>query len=335
MKEPDSRPASRLRFSKDEMPDEMAETKPRRKVRWQLDTPVEATQKSVSHSSVSQAEDGSSPRVNDAQALGSEITTESDMPAEYRNDPLPRGNATPHKSGEASTRPLFTRTKKRPGSRSDEPQPRKATLSFEENAPKQPSKMTHQPQHRVSALVSDSLHRETQTSNEDGNVGVTATDQGIAAVEGIAHSMENAHHSHQLRKHRKSVQAASAPGSAHSSGFTSLQTERAASSCTAHPPVQPLAIQLQVVCIPFRGITDIMHQLLAVIPCPKLTRSGQSGRGTSLQEAERLQAEPTRRRRAQRQQPKKRPPPSKGWERCSSARKAALCWCCWLPCSPS
>lgn len=224
MKEPDSRPASRLRFSKDEMPDEMAETKPRRKVRWQLDTPVEATQKSVSHSSVSQAEDGSSPRVNDAQALGSEITTESDMPAEYRNDPLPRGNATPHKSGEASTRPLFTRTKKRPGSRSDEPQPRKATLSFEENAPKQPSKMTHQPQHRVSALVSDSLHRETQTSNEDGNVGVTATDQGIAAVEGIAHSMENAHHSHQLRKHRKSVQAASAPGSAHSSGFTSLQT---------------------------------------------------------------------------------------------------------------
>lgn len=224
MKEPDSRPASRLRFSKDEIPEETTETKSKRKIRWQLDSPVEATQKSVTQPSVSQATDGSSPRLNDVQALRSEITSEPDMPAEYRNDPLPRGNATPDKSGEAPTRPLFTRTKKRPGSRSDEPQPRKAALSFEENTPKQPSKMKHQPQHRVSALVSDSLHRETQTSNEDGNVGVTAADQGITAVEGMAHSLENAHHSHQLRKHRKSVQEASTPGGAYSTGSTSLQT---------------------------------------------------------------------------------------------------------------
>ena len=192
MKESDAHPASRLRFSKDELPEETTEPKPKRKVRWQLDSPVEPTQKLVSQPFVSQAEEGSSLRVNDAEAPVSEITSELDIPAEYGYEPLSRGNATPHKSGDASTRPLFTRTKKRPAPKPDEPQQRKVALSFEDNAPKQPSKMKHQPQHRVSALVSDSLHRETQASNEDGNVGVTATDQGITTVEGMAHSMENA-----------------------------------------------------------------------------------------------------------------------------------------------
>lgn len=223
MKDPDTRPASRLRFSKDEMPEETTDTKPRRKVRWQPDSPVDAAQNAVSQPSVSQMVENFTQRVNDVKAPDSEVMSEPDMLAEYGHEPPPRGNATPHKSGEASTRPLFTRTKKRSAPKLDEPQPRKATLSFEENTPKQPSKMKHQPQHRVSALVSDSLHRETQTSNEDGNVGVTAADQGITAVEGMAHSLENAHHSHQLRKHRKSVQAASAPGGAQSSGSTSLQ----------------------------------------------------------------------------------------------------------------
>ena len=224
MKEPDTRPAPRLKFSKEEIPEEMTEAKPRRKVRWQLDSPVEATQNAVSQASMSQAADRSSPRENDAHALASDLTSEPDILAEYRNEPLPRKNATSHKSGEAVNRPLFTRTKKRQTTTHGETSQRKAALSFEENAPKQPSKMMHQPQHRVSALVSDSLHREMQTSNEDGNVGVTAADQGITAVESIAHSLENAHHSHQLRKHRKSVQTASALEGAHSSGSTSLQT---------------------------------------------------------------------------------------------------------------
>lgn len=224
MKEPDSRPAPRLRFSKDERPEEATDTKHKRKVRWQLDSPADAAQNVVSQPSVSQMDENFTQRVNDAKAPDSDIMCEPDILAEYGHEPLPRGNATPHMSDDASTRPLFTRTKKRPTSKSDESQPRKATLSFEENAPKQPSKMKHQPQHRVSALVSDSLHRETQTSNEDGNVGVTAADQSITAVEGMAHALENVHHSHQLRKHRKSVQAASAPGDAHSSVSTYLQT---------------------------------------------------------------------------------------------------------------
>lgn len=224
MKEPDSRPAPRLRFSKDERPEEATDTKPKRKVRWQPDSHVDAAQNVVSQPSVSQMDENFTQRVNDAKAPDSDIMSEPDMLVKYGREPMPRGNATPHKSGDASTRPLFTRTKKRPASKPDEPQPRKATLSFEENAPKQPSKIKHQPQHHVSALVSDSLHREMQTSNEDGNVGVTATDQGITAAEGMTHSLENAHHSHSLRKHRKSVQAASTPGGAHSTGSTSLQT---------------------------------------------------------------------------------------------------------------
>ena len=275
MKEPDNRPASHLRFSKDEMPEETTDTKPKRKVRWQLDSPADAAQNVVSQPSVSQMDENFTQRVNDAKAPDSDIMCEPDILAEYGHEPLPRGNATPHMSGDASTRPLFTRTKKRPTSKPDESQPRKATLSFEENAPKQPSKMKHQPQHRVSALVSDSLHRETL----------------IAAV------------------------------------LPTCRLEQAANSCTARPPAQPLAIRLQVVCIPDRGIAGTAH-LLAVIPCPKPTRSDQSGRDTSLQEAARQQAEPTRRRRAQRQQPRKQRPQLRRWEKCSSERKAALSWCC-------
>lgn len=158
MKESDSRPAPRLRFSKAEMPEDATDTKPKRKVWWQLDSPVEATKKSVSQPSVPQAEDGFSPRVNDVQALGSEITSEPDMLSESGNEPLPRVTGIPHKSGEAPTRPLFTRTKKRPAPTPNEPAKKKASLSFEENVPKQPSRMKHQPQRRVSALVSDSLH---------------------------------------------------------------------------------------------------------------------------------------------------------------------------------
>lgn len=224
MKEPDTRPASRLRFSQDEMPDETAETKPKRKVRWQPDSPVGAAQNVVSHPSVSRVDDNPIQCANDGKAPDSEVLSEPDMLSEYGSESLPRTSAAQQKAGDAPTRPLFTRTKKRPSSRSDEAQQRKAALSFEENVPKQPSKMKHQPRHRVSALVSDSLHRETQTSNEDTNVGVTAADQGITAVEGMAHAMENAHRSRQLRKHRKSVQAASSSGGAHSSGSTSLQT---------------------------------------------------------------------------------------------------------------
>lgn len=224
MKEHEARPASRLRFSKDEMPEELTDAKPKRKVRWQPDSSAETAQDSMSQSRMSQMDDSSSTRGVNASAVVPEIASDSAMSAEQGNEPLPRTSAAQQKAGEAPARPLFTRTKKQPAPQQDGVQQKKASLSFEEDTPKQPSKMKHQPQHRVSALVSDSLHRETQTSNEDGNVGVTAADRGIAAVESMAHSMENAHHAHQLRKHRKSVQAAAPTGGAHSSGSTSLQT---------------------------------------------------------------------------------------------------------------
>ena len=85
---------------------------------------------------------------------------------------------------------------------------RSAALSFEEDTPRQPSKMKHKPRHSVSSLMSDSLHRETQHSNEDQNVSVTAVDQGIRVVEHVAHSVEDTRYSHQLRKHRSSTRAA-------------------------------------------------------------------------------------------------------------------------------
>lgn len=85
---------------------------------------------------------------------------------------------------------------------------RKSTLFFEEHAPKPPSKIRHSPQQRVSALASDSLHCETQTSNEGENIGVTAADRSISTAEGISHAVENAHRAHRLRKHRKAVESA-------------------------------------------------------------------------------------------------------------------------------
>lgn len=208
--------SSRLRFSRDELPEETIDA-PKRKQRWQLDEqrPTESDVTLTSQQALN--DEAQKPANMELDTLVQEI------PEEVPADSLPHSVQNYHSQSVPDAQGVFTRLKKRPQQQTTEPKKRATTLSFEENASKQPSFMKHKPQHKASALVSDGLHYETWHSNEDGNAGVTAADQGISAVECMARTIDDARYSHQLRSHRKTVQTATAPSPGQSNGSTALQ----------------------------------------------------------------------------------------------------------------
>ena len=152
----------------------------------------------------------------------------------------PRLDTTRHGAGETS-RHRRSSSKALPKKRtvtqkSESPKKKEAALHFEESGKKAPSRMKHKPQHRAADTLSDGLHRHTQQSNEDDNLGVTAADSGVRAVESTARMMENAHRSHQLRSQRRSDLRA---GQQNSQADTSSSQQGSSRLIHGAPPRQP------------------------------------------------------------------------------------------------
>lgn len=194
---PDSRAASRLRFSEDErLPVEQAESteKLTRKIKWQLPKEVEAkAAESVPQDTAMQ------PLQMDKAA---EIASSDEIVDEPSLDTTRHGagQTAGHRRSNSKALP-----KKRTVTMREElPKKKEAALRFEEPRKNAPSRMKHKPQHRAADALSDGLHRQTQQSNEDDNLGVNAADSGVRAIESTARTLENAHRSYQLRSQRRS-----------------------------------------------------------------------------------------------------------------------------------
>ncbi len=154
---------------------------------------------------------------------------------------------------------------------------RSAALSFEEDTPRQPSKMKHKPRHSVSTLMSDSLHRETQHSNEDQNVSVTAVDQGIRVVEHVAHSVEDTRYSNQLRKHRSTTRAAAQRDALQGGNHSRLQH---GVSANASPSANQAAASGQASAHTGSNLLSKMHQKHSIRKGYIAAKSGKTAGGT-------------------------------------------------------
>lgn len=226
---PDSRAAPRLRFSEDEqLPGEQAEPaeKLTRKIKWQLPKEAEAqVTESVPQGAAIQ------PLQKDRAA---EVTSSDEIVDEPLLGTTRHGVDETSRHRRSSSKAL---PKKRIVTQNVEPPKKKeAALRFEEQGKKAPSRMKHKPQHRAADALSDGLHRHTQQSNEDDNLGVTAADSGVRAVESTARTLENAHRSHQLRSQRRSELHA---GQRNSQAGASSSQQSSSRLIHGAPPRQP------------------------------------------------------------------------------------------------
>ena len=75
---------------------------------------------------------------------------------------------------------------------------KKARLQFEGDAPKPPSKLSHEVQKAPGRLLAEEVHRNIRES-EDENVGVQASHAAEQATETALHMGESAYHAHKLK----------------------------------------------------------------------------------------------------------------------------------------
>lgn len=79
---------------------------------------------------------------------------------------------------------------------------KKARLQFEGDAPKPPSKLSHEVQKAPGRLLSEEVHRNIRES-EDENVGIQAAHGTEQAAETALHMGESAYHAHKLKPQRE------------------------------------------------------------------------------------------------------------------------------------
>ena len=79
---------------------------------------------------------------------------------------------------------------------------KKARLQFEGDAPKPPSKLSHEVQKAPGRLLSQEVHRNIWES-EDENAGVQAAHAAERSAETALHMGESACHAHKLKPPRK------------------------------------------------------------------------------------------------------------------------------------
>ena len=79
---------------------------------------------------------------------------------------------------------------------------KKARLQFEGDAPKPPSKLSHEVKKAPGRLLSQEVHRNIRES-EDENVGVQASHAAEQATETALHMGESAYHAHKLKPQRE------------------------------------------------------------------------------------------------------------------------------------
>lgn len=75
---------------------------------------------------------------------------------------------------------------------------KKARLQFESDAPKPPSKLSHEVQKAPGRLLSQEVHRNIRES-EDENAGVQAAYAAERTAETVLHTSESAYHAHKLK----------------------------------------------------------------------------------------------------------------------------------------
>ena len=83
---------------------------------------------------------------------------------------------------------------------------KKARLQFEGDAPKPPSKLSHEVQKAPGRLVSQEVHRNIRES-EDENAGIQASHVAEQAAETALHMGESAYHAHKLKPQRELCKA--------------------------------------------------------------------------------------------------------------------------------
>ena len=83
---------------------------------------------------------------------------------------------------------------------------RKVHLRFDEDAPKAPSKLSHEVQKAPGKLVSEEAHRQVREA-EDDNAGVQAAHGAEQTAESTLHMGESAYHAHKLKPYRDVAKA--------------------------------------------------------------------------------------------------------------------------------
>lgn len=83
---------------------------------------------------------------------------------------------------------------------------RRVKLQFEDNAPKSPSKLSHEVQKAPGRLLSQEVHRNIRES-EDENAGVQASHAAEQTTESAFHMGESACHAHKLKPQRELYKA--------------------------------------------------------------------------------------------------------------------------------
>ena len=83
---------------------------------------------------------------------------------------------------------------------------KKARLRFDEDAPKVPSKLTHEVQKAPGKLLSEEVHRNIKSA-EDENVGVEAAHGVEQTAETALHMSESAYHTGRLKPYRDVARA--------------------------------------------------------------------------------------------------------------------------------
>ena len=83
---------------------------------------------------------------------------------------------------------------------------KKARLQFESDAPKPPSKLSHEVKKAPGRLLSQEVHRNIRES-EDENVGVQASHAAEQATETALHMGESAYHAHKLKPQKELYKA--------------------------------------------------------------------------------------------------------------------------------
>lgn len=83
---------------------------------------------------------------------------------------------------------------------------RKVRLRFEEDAPKAPSKLSHEVKKAPGKLLSEEVHRNVREA-EDDNAGVAAAHGAEQTAEHALHMGESAYHAHKLKPYRDVAKA--------------------------------------------------------------------------------------------------------------------------------
>ncbi len=112
-----------------------------------------------------------------------------------------------------------------------------SALQFGDPTQKKPTKMQHAPKHRMANALSDTLHKQTETHNEDENTAVTTADDGVRVTEATGRTLEKAYHAARQKSQRHAAaSAAHPPGQPYQAGTQSKLNHGTSAHSTGSAP---------------------------------------------------------------------------------------------------